>query len=519
MLTNRRIIFYFAFFALFTQVNSSLGHGYVASPASRSYACKLGDNVNCGAVQYEPQSVEGSDRFPETGPADGTIAAAGSTAWAPLNVQTPTRWYKHDISSGSLRIDWQFTANHVSRDFRYFITKENWDPSSPLTRDSLELTPFCEFDGNNEKPPMQLTHQCTVPDRTGYHIILAVWDVADTAASFYNAIDVKFSGENNTDDNDNLNPWVSVGLISGAIPLKKGDTLYTRVFDKNGERKALSVSYTATADISGNSAAFELAKLTNAGGVVLAGEKTGDTISAVAGRNDIYVKQDSGIQSVEIGYTPGATTQVYELETFDLASMEKIDLSGGKATLTYRISTTAPMQVSTSIYAHNGELVAEQSGTIDNTTVTRTVVMTNAKAGHHKVITHATSLDGKQTRQVKNDIMLVVVDSGDACSVSDPDAKHNPVFSPSTIYTEGAKVSYQNLVYQARWWTQGTAPDKTDAFKLISHVTLPWDAQKVYVANDTVIFDGASYQAKWWTRGDKPSESPVWLRLNDSPEC
>ncbi|MGQ0416456.1 fibronectin type III domain-containing protein, partial [Bacillus sp. HC-TM] len=36
-----------------------------------------------------------------------------------------------------------------------------------------------------------LTHKINVPtDRSGYHVILAVWDVADTANAFYNVIDV-----------------------------------------------------------------------------------------------------------------------------------------------------------------------------------------------------------------------------------------------------------------------------------------------------------------------------------------
>ena len=42
----------------------SFSHGYVSEPKSRSYLCKLGDNTGCGAVQYEPQSVEGPDGNP-----------------------------------------------------------------------------------------------------------------------------------------------------------------------------------------------------------------------------------------------------------------------------------------------------------------------------------------------------------------------------------------------------------------------------------------------------------------------
>jgi len=44
--------------------SSALAHGYIESPASRAYMCKLGQNIDCGSVQYEPQSVEKTSGFP-----------------------------------------------------------------------------------------------------------------------------------------------------------------------------------------------------------------------------------------------------------------------------------------------------------------------------------------------------------------------------------------------------------------------------------------------------------------------
>ena len=54
------------------------GHGYISSLFGRAFGCRTKANSGCGNVQYEPQSVEGPDRFPETGPADGAIASAGA---------------------------------------------------------------------------------------------------------------------------------------------------------------------------------------------------------------------------------------------------------------------------------------------------------------------------------------------------------------------------------------------------------------------------------------------------------
>ncbi|MGL5665027.1 MAG: lytic polysaccharide monooxygenase, partial [Shewanella sp.] len=103
--------------ALVSQTASA--HGYVVSPESRSYACKTGSNLNCGAVQWEPQSVEGPSGFPESGPADGKIASAANGAFSPLDEQSPSRWSKSDIKSGWNAFSWQFTANHVTRNWRY----------------------------------------------------------------------------------------------------------------------------------------------------------------------------------------------------------------------------------------------------------------------------------------------------------------------------------------------------------------------------------------------------------------
>ncbi|MDW3203655.1 lytic polysaccharide monooxygenase, partial [Vibrio sp. 1865] len=180
---------------------------------------------NCGAIQYEPQSVEGADGFPETGPRDGKIASAETALAAALDEQTADRWVKRPIKSGTQTFEWTFTANHVTRDWKYYITKPNWNPNASLSRDSFDLNPFCVVDGNMVQPPKQMSHQCNVPEREGYHVILAVWDVGDTAASFYNVIDVKFDG-----DAPVIPEWTQGGQIIPTMNLKVGDSVYTRVF-------------------------------------------------------------------------------------------------------------------------------------------------------------------------------------------------------------------------------------------------------------------------------------------------
>ena len=168
------------------------GHGYVSAPWGRPYGCKLGHNTGCGNVQYEPQSVEGPDRYPETGVADGQIAAAGNPVWAQLSQTGADRWAKHSLATGWNTFEWTFTATHSTRDFRYWITKEGWNPEEPLSRAQFEDGPFCTVNLNGAQGATNRQHECFVPQRTGYHVILSVWDVLDTPLGFYNVIDATF---------------------------------------------------------------------------------------------------------------------------------------------------------------------------------------------------------------------------------------------------------------------------------------------------------------------------------------
>lgn len=66
-------------------------------------------------------------------------------------------------------------------------------------------------------PAIEVTHSCNVPERTGYQVIYAVWEIADTANSFYQAIDVDFGGTG--DDAENSSLWTTqlTGQLSGKI--------------------------------------------------------------------------------------------------------------------------------------------------------------------------------------------------------------------------------------------------------------------------------------------------------------
>ncbi|MGE7946717.1 lytic polysaccharide monooxygenase [Lysinibacillus sp. NPDC093688] len=167
-------------------------HGFVEKPASRAALCSQSYgalNLSCGRVMYEPQSLEAKKGFPQGGPVDGKIASAGGQFDGILDQQTANRWFKNTITGGSNTFTWKYTASHFTSKWHYYITKKGWDSNKPLTRADLE--PIGTVEHNGTDATNNLTHTINVPtDRSGYHVILAVWDVANTANAFYNVIDV-----------------------------------------------------------------------------------------------------------------------------------------------------------------------------------------------------------------------------------------------------------------------------------------------------------------------------------------
>lgn len=176
-----------------TSVPLAHGHGWTNAPISRAKFCQAGTATNCGQIQWEPQSVEGPKGFPNGGPADGKICSAGLGQFAELDNQRNGTWPTNRLTSGaSFTFKWHFTAAHSTTDFRYYVTKNGWNQTAPLTRSALELTPFLTVPYSG-RPPYDLAHNGTLPSgKTGRHMIVAVWTIADTANAFYQCSDVNF---------------------------------------------------------------------------------------------------------------------------------------------------------------------------------------------------------------------------------------------------------------------------------------------------------------------------------------
>ena len=102
----------------------------------------------------------------------------------------------------------------------------------------------------------------------------------------------------------------------------------------------------------------------------------------------------------------------------------------------------------------------------------------------------------------------------------DANASKYAAWDASKIYNNGDTVSFDHLVWKAKYWTQGNQPGfGMDAWELVSNVKMNWRSDLVYNGGDTTTYEGNVYRAKWWTRGDNPANSDVWVKEGASTDC
>lgn len=380
----------------------AFAHGYIEQPESRAYLCQKGLNTQCGQAQYEPQSTgEGPDGFPAAGPRDGELASAsGGSNWmgVKLNEQTVDRWTKRKMQSGPNDFTWKFTAPHPIADFKYYITKENWNPNQPLTRDALELTPFCVIPGGPAASTGTTTHSCDVPERSGYHVIYGAWDVSDTAATFYNLIDAEFEG-----DHEGVpSPWSSsIGAITPTLDLLPGSTVKSRVFDANGERPDLSSEIVINSAAQGEKSAWAHAladKINQEQDNLRAGRKNaaGEVVASY-GNNTIYTKADSGLVRVEIQVTPAEEGSVGNFSVNGL--QDSYTLADGAATVTFDLAVEGALALEGKIFDAGNNAKGHFTGALENASQGFSIALSDVAAGKYTLVITGTNDKGQSVQE------------------------------------------------------------------------------------------------------------------------
>jgi chitin-binding protein len=194
--------------------NNSPRHTHVFSPSSRAHFEWLAGRLDEGALnqresgKFFPLTSGGiRDAFAKDDdanvppPPDGKIASANQLTGAWLD-EPGSHWQKHEVRGGeTLDFSWFFSAKHASRRWNYFLTKVGWDPDKVLSREQFEDEPFYTVQNNLQPhwahgeqmlPASPTIHGVPLPKRDGYHVCLAVWEVANTSMAFYQVVDLFF---------------------------------------------------------------------------------------------------------------------------------------------------------------------------------------------------------------------------------------------------------------------------------------------------------------------------------------
>ncbi|GER21741.1 glycosyl hydrolase [Zafaria cholistanensis] len=110
--------------------------------------------------------------------------------------------------------------------------------------------------------------------------------------------------------------------------------------------------------------------------------------------------------------------------------------------------------------------------------------------------------------------------------VDNPETSPYPIWEEEAAYVEAERVVWRGNVYEAKWWTQGDAPDAPVAAaaetpwtlvgpvlpgdKPEKPVTAPkglypnWSPKRAYSKGDRVLFEGRVLEAKWWNTAESP---------------
>ncbi|WP_141580036.1 lytic polysaccharide monooxygenase auxiliary activity family 9 protein [Actinomadura sp. WMMA1423] len=149
--------------AVVIPATSAWAHGYVSAPMSRQAQCAQ-HIVQCGSIQWEPQSVEG--------PKGLRSCSGGNARFAELD--DDAKGWRATTVGRTVTFTWTFTARHRTSNYEYYVGG----------------TRVAVVDGNGQQPPSTVSHSVDLGGVTGRQKVLAVWNIADTANAFYACVDV-----------------------------------------------------------------------------------------------------------------------------------------------------------------------------------------------------------------------------------------------------------------------------------------------------------------------------------------
>ena len=125
---------------------------------------------------------------------DGRLCSAGRDKYSALD--NPGDWASTAVTSlpsgGDHTFEYTAAVPHAGY-IEYYVTTDDWDPSTPLTWDELEPEPFA-VDDQPVAENGSYTMTARLPQKSGQHLIYTIWQRTDSPEAFYTCSDVTFGG-------------------------------------------------------------------------------------------------------------------------------------------------------------------------------------------------------------------------------------------------------------------------------------------------------------------------------------
>jgi predicted carbohydrate-binding protein with CBM5 and CBM33 domain len=197
-------------------------HGVAMSPGSRTYLCYENAQTDTGAL--DPSNPACADALAKSGPnalynwfavldsnaggkgegyvADGKLCSAGDKSPYDFTAYNAARadWPKTHLTAGStVQLQYSNWAAHPG-DFRVYVTKQGWSPTTPLAWADLELVDTVTDPPQQGSAGQNGGHyywdQALPSGRSGDAIIFIQWVRSDSQENFFSCSDVVFDGGN-----------------------------------------------------------------------------------------------------------------------------------------------------------------------------------------------------------------------------------------------------------------------------------------------------------------------------------
>ncbi|MEX2963370.1 lytic polysaccharide monooxygenase [Microbulbifer sp. TYP-18] len=221
----------------------SFAHGSMIVPESRVYNCYLNNPENpldpaCAAAKevagtqafYDWNGINqsGANGNHRDVVPDGQLCAGGQAKFAGLDLAR-SDWEATPLvpkADGTFDFEFIATAAHATRDWIFFVTREDYVPTAPLNWD--DLVEFCRLGSVPLSANSRYILNCPLPQLSGKHVVYTTWQRSDSAEAFYTCTDVVLSNSATS------NGWTDEGPLVAQTGLIQNNSITLRLFNQAG---------------------------------------------------------------------------------------------------------------------------------------------------------------------------------------------------------------------------------------------------------------------------------------------